>query len=136
MAKVTTGFVPRDRFSKAAESLQRIFDHTDIPFNLIVVDCNTPQLYRQQMEKVLKGRGNVKVIRTDRYLLTNEANNIVIQESKDDFLCIIENDIMVEKGWLSYLIAACEEHPADVAVPLIFERQSEFEKVHFDDRLG
>jgi hypothetical protein len=48
----------------------------------------------------------------------------------------MENDVLPESDWLSSLIAACEEHPADVAVPLLIERHGEFEKVHFDDRLG
>ncbi len=65
MKSVTIGVVPRERFSLAAESLQRIFDCTDLPFNLIVVDCNIPARYRQQMDEVLNGRSNVKVIRTN-----------------------------------------------------------------------
>lgn len=136
MSRVTIGFVPRDRFCEAAESLQRVFDHTHIPFNLIVVDCNIPEVFRQQMEAVLEDRDNVKVIRTDHYLLTNQAHNLIVQENEDEYLCLIENDILVEEGWLSHLVTACDEYPADVAVPLIIERQGEFEKIHFDDRLG
>lgn len=136
MSQVTIGFVPRDRFSKAAESLQRIFDHTLVPFSLIVVDCNIPERFRQEMEEVLRDRDNVKIIRTDHYLLTNQANNLILKENKDEYLCLIENDILPEENWLSYLITACEEHPADVAVPLIIERQESFDKIHFDDRLG
>ncbi|MGH7801487.1 MAG: hypothetical protein ACREOW_12835 [Thermodesulfobacteriota bacterium] len=71
MSTITIGFVARERFSVASECLQRIFDCTHIPFNLIVVDCNIPQVYWQQMEKVLRGRSNVRVIYTDRYLLPN-----------------------------------------------------------------
>ncbi|MGH7801486.1 MAG: glycosyltransferase family 2 protein [Thermodesulfobacteriota bacterium] len=134
LSTITIGFVPRERFSVASECLQRIFDCTRIPFNLMVVDCNIPQVYRQQMEKVLSGRSNVKVIRTDYYLLPNQAKNLVIQESTDDFICFPENDVLVDEGWLSYLIAACEEHPADVAVPLILERHGG--PVHFDHNLG
>ncbi|MDP8927082.1 MAG: glycosyltransferase [Actinomycetota bacterium] len=136
MRQVTIGFVPRDRFCKAAESLQRIFDHTDIPFTLVVVDCNIPERFRQPIQAVLEGRDNVRIIRTDRYLLSNEAHNLILRETEDEFLCLIENDILVEDKWLSHLIAACEEHPADVAVPILIERQEGFEKIHFDDRLG
>lgn len=136
MPDVTIGFAPRDRFCKAAESLERLFEVTREPFNLIVVDCNTPEVFRHQVEKVLKGRHNVRTIRTNDYLLTNQAHNLVIRDSDDEFLCLMENDILPEEGWLSHLIAACEEHPADVAVPLIIERQGGFEKIHFDDRLG
>ena len=119
MSDITIGFVPRERFSLAAEALQRIFDHTEQPFDMIVVDCNIPPVYRQEMDQVLEGRDNVRIIQRDRYLLPNQSKNLVVAEAKGEWLCMIENDVLVQDGWLSTLIAACEEHPADVAVPLI-----------------
>lgn len=136
MSTVTLGFFPREQFALAAESLQRIFDCTDIPFNLIVVDCNTPKVYWQQIEQVLKGRNNVKVIRSDRYLQANELRNLVIQEAKDDFLCFVENDVLVEEGWLSHLITACKEQSADVAVPRIIEGPLGTTSIHWDSNQG
>jgi hypothetical protein len=136
MSTVTIGFVPRERFSLAAEALQRIFEYTRIPFNLIVVDCNIPRVYWHEMERVLSGRKNVKVLRTNHYLLPNQSHNLVIRETKDDFVCLIENDVLVNEHWLSYLIAACEEHPADVAVPLILEGRKISSRVHFAEALG
>lgn len=135
MPTVTIGFSAREQFSLAAESLQRIFEYTRIPFNLIVVDCNTPKVYWQQIQQVLAGH-DVKVIHTDCYLMPNQAKNLVIQEAKDDFVCFIENDVLVEEGWLSRLISACEEHPADVAIPRIIEGPLGEAKVHWDPGLG
>ncbi len=88
MSTVTIGFSRREQFSLAAECLQRIFDYTYIPFNLIVVDGNTPKVYWQQMEQVLEGRSNVKILRADRYLMPNQAKNLVIQA---DFSRYVEN---------------------------------------------
>ncbi|MUG98010.1 glycosyltransferase [Scytonema sp. UIC 10036] len=138
MPTVTIGFFPREQFSLAAESLQRIFDCTHIPFNLIVIDCNTPEVYWKQIEQVLAGRSNVKVISKDYYLMPNQSRNLVLQESNsnDDFLCFIENDVLVEEDWLSYLIQACEEHPADVAIPRIIEGRLGATKIHWDPNLG
>ena len=136
MSDITIGFVPRERFSLAAEALQRIFDHTEQPFDMIVVDCNIPPVYRQEMNQVLEGRDNVRIIQRDRYLLPNQSKNLVVAEAKGEWLCMIENDVLVQDGWLSTLIAACEEHPADVAVPLIMEGPLGAGKVHFDDLLG
>lgn len=134
--RVTIGFTPRERFSLAGESLQRLFDCTEVPFRLIVVDANTPEPYRQQMQRVLDGRDNVEVIRTDGYLRPSESKNLVVAGAEGDYLCLIENDVLVQDGWLPRLIAACEEHPADVAVPLIIEGPLGSGKVHFDDLLG
>jgi hypothetical protein len=134
VSDVTIGFVPRDRFSIAARSLRSIYDRTHRPFQMIIVDCGIPDRYWREMEAVLRGRRNYEVVRVDRFLQTNEAHNLVIERNRSPFLCLIENDNLVHENWLQYLIAACEEHPADVAVPLIFERDDG--KVHFDDRLG
>jgi hypothetical protein len=136
MKSVTIGVVPRERFSLAAESLQRIFDCTDLPFNLIVVDCNIPARYRRQMDEVLNGRSNVKVIRTDEYMLPNRSRNLVINEARDEYVLLTENDVLVKDGWLTQLVAAIDEHPADVAVPLIIEGRIGKGRVHFDDLLG
>jgi hypothetical protein len=136
MSTVTLGFFPREQFSLAAESLRRIFEYTRIPFNLIVIDCNTPNVYWQQMEQVLQGRSNVTVIHTDYYLQPNQSKNLLIQAAKDDFLCLIENDVLVEEGWLSQLVTACEEEPADVAVPRIIEGPVGTTTIHCDNNLG
>jgi GT2 family glycosyltransferase len=138
MFKVVIGFTPRERFSLAAESLESIYENTDIPFHLIVVDCNIPKRYREQMDRVLKGKDNVTVIERDHYLLPNASRNLAIQATAPDadYLCLIENDCLVKKGWLTALIRACEEHPADVAVPLIIEGPLSSDRIHFDDRLG
>ncbi|BAY48729.1 putative glycosyl transferase [Scytonema sp. HK-05] len=133
---VTIGFIPREQFSLAAESLQRIFDYTHIPFKLIVVDCNTPKVYWQQIEQVLDGRSHVEVIHKNHYLTPNQCKNLVIQQAKDDFVCFIESDVIVEEGWLSQLMAACEEHPADVAIPRIIEGRLGETKLHWDPNLG
>ncbi|RPJ62139.1 MAG: glycosyltransferase [Acidobacteria bacterium] len=136
MSDLTIGFVPRDRFCKAAESLQFLYDHTRVPFNLVVVDCNIPERFRQEIERVFSGRPNVRVIRTDHYLLTHQAHNLVLGESRSEYLFLMENDNLIEEDCLARLIGACEEHPAEVAVPLIIEQQEDFRKIHFDDRLG
>jgi hypothetical protein len=136
MSQLTVGFVPRDRFCKAREALEALYANTSIPFELIIVDCSIPDRFRREMEQVLKGRDNVRTIRTDHYLLTHQALNLILPENRTEYLFLMENDVLVEEECLPRLIAACQEHPAGVAVPLIIEQQEEFKKIHFDDRLG
>jgi GT2 family glycosyltransferase len=136
MPRLTVGFVPRERFSLAAKSLESILEHTPKPYRLIVVDCNIPAVYRSEMDAVLSRFDDVQVIRRDHYLRPNQSKNLVIAEAKDDYLCLIENDVLVGEGWIDILMAACEEHPADVAVPLILEGPLKGGAVHFDELLG
>lgn len=136
MPEVTIGFVPRDRFCMAARSLASIFANTRIPFDMLVVDTAIPPVFRRQMDEVLAGRDNVRVIETGEHLLPHQSHNLVLREYRTPFLCLIENDNIVEPGWLEALVDACKEFPAGVAVPIIFERPSPSVKVHFDDRCG
>lgn len=136
MTTITIGLVPRERFSAAAETLRSIYQHTGMDFDLLIVDCAIPATYRRQMEEVLAGRDNARVLSVDHHLLPNQSRNLILQNSTTDYVCLIENDVLVSPGWLERLVVACEQSPADAAAPLILERLAEFEKVHFDDRLG
>ena len=136
MKNVSIGFVPRERFSSAPESLNSILQHTDTSSKLFIVDCQTPVAIWRQIEDLIRGRDNVKIIRSDSHLLPNQARNAVVREADSEFLCLIENENIVEAGWLETLRNACEQASADVAAPLLMEGRPGTSKVHFDDALG
>jgi len=141
---VTIGVIPRERFSLAAEAIRRIVEHTRVPYRLVVVDCNTPERYRSQIEQALPASVPVDVLRFDRYLLPNESRNQVVAATRreddkndghgasDEFVCLIDNDVLVEPGWLERLLAACDEESAGVARPAVLK----LGEIHFDCRLG
>jgi hypothetical protein len=133
---VTIGFVPRDRFCLASRALERLLDRTAKPFHLIVVDADIPAVFRDPLERLLEGMPDAMILRAGDAVSSNAARNLVIQKCRTDYLCLIENDVLVEEGWLEALVAACQEHPADVAAPLLLEPRGPADKVHFDDRLG
>ena len=86
---IAIGFVPRERFSLAPESLESILKHTDPSIEILIVDCDTPPAIWQSIEKVVRGRENVRVLHSDAHLLPNAARNVVVRESDAEFLCII-----------------------------------------------
>ncbi len=76
--KVTIGLIPRERFSLASEAIQTIYEHTTIPFDLVIVDCNIPEKYLAQINHVLLGRRNFQIIHSDHYLLPGQSRNLVL----------------------------------------------------------
>ena len=122
MSVITIGFFPRDRFSIAAESLQSIFDYTDVPFHLIIIDCGTPNLVSRQIETIIDGHENVTIIHEEQFIYPNASRNLVIPHVNTDYVCFIENDMLVEQGWASRLLSALEQNSAEVAVPRIMAR--------------
>jgi hypothetical protein len=136
MPSVTIGVIPTQRFSVSAQALRRLFACTPEPFELLVVDCATPEPYRTEIDGVLAGRAGTRVLRSGRYQFPNQSINQVVAASRTDFVCIIDNDVLVADGWLTRLLGACLEHPADMAVPLIREGLDGSGPFHFDVRLG
>lgn len=136
MKSVTIGFVPREKFYVAPEALERLLRHTRQSDTIVVVDCDTPAKYRGQIEDIIRGRDNVKIVRCDEPLLPNASRNLVIPECRDEFLCLIENDVLVDEGWLDRLLSSMEGMSADVAIPFIMEGRPGEAKPHFDDTMG
>ena len=130
---VTIGFTVRERYSQAAGALRALFENTkEIDYRLIIVDSLTPPRYLRQIEETVAGRDNVEFLRVNRYLLPNEARNLVVPMCDTDYLVFLENDCYVSPGWLTLLLDAIKRHNAGVAAPLLFEHA----KYHGDDLLG
>jgi Glycosyl transferase family 2 len=132
MPSLTIGVVPRERFCLTAETIRRIVANTSAPYRLIVVDAATPDRYRSQFERALPVDRSVQLLRFDRHLLPNESRNRIVAATEDEFLCLIDNDVLVEPGWLEPLVAACEAESAGVARPVVLKSGD----VHFDRGLG
>jgi hypothetical protein len=131
-ARATIGWFPRERFSAAAESLMSLLDNTP-PCRLIIVDCNTPKKYLDEIEAVLGDR-EAEIVSTGRYILPSAARNLVVGMAKTDYVALVENDVLFSPQWLEKLVAACEEFPADVASPLLYGGRGQRE--HYDNKLG
>jgi GT2 family glycosyltransferase len=127
-ARATIVVVPRERFSKAAESLESIYASTDTPFELVYVDGGSPRRLREWLAVQAEQRG-FRLLRFDRYLSPNEARNLGFAEVDTEYVVFIDNDVLVQKGWLARLIECADETEAAVVSPLICE--DGFDRVHF-----
>ncbi|NEP18633.1 MAG: glycosyltransferase family 2 protein, partial [Leptolyngbya sp. SIO4C1] len=72
---VTIVVVPRERFSYARASLESLYEHTQIPFNLIYVDGNSPGKLKSYLAEQAQSKG-FKLLQTDYYLYPNQARNL------------------------------------------------------------
>lgn len=128
--KVTIVVVPRERFSFAQQSLESIFAHTAVPFELVYVDGNSPQAtqhYLQQQSVI----DNFTLVRSEVYLTPNQARNLGLSYVKTPYVVFADNDIIVSPGWLQALLACAEETGADVVGPLMCQYEPIHQEVHF-----
>jgi hypothetical protein len=91
-----------------------------------------PERYRHEIETIVANTPHTEILHFDRYLLPNESRNRVIEASREEYVCLIDNDVLVEQGWLSALIDALEGESAGVARPYVIEGL----RPHFDPTLG
>jgi GT2 family glycosyltransferase len=127
---VTLVVVPRERFSYAQTSLESIYAHTQLPFNLVYVDGNSPRkLHRYLAEQALEK--GFKLIRTEHYLYPNQARNLGLQAVDTKYLVFVDNDVVVSPGWLEALVTCAEETDAAVVGPLMCQHEPVHAEVHF-----
>ncbi|WP_370623413.1 glycosyltransferase family 2 protein [cf. Phormidesmis sp. LEGE 11477] len=129
-AQVTIVVVPRERFSCTETSLQSIYEHTKIPFELVYVDGNSPPHIQKYLEEQAKER-QFNLIRTEYYLFPNQSRNIGLASVKTPYLVFLDNDVVVSSGWLEALLNCAEETGAAVVGPLMCQKEPIHEEIHF-----
>lgn len=127
---VTIVVVPRERFSYAKTSLESIYEHTQIPFNLVYIDGNSPKKLKQYLKEQSQLKG-FKLLRSDIYLYPNQARNLGLQHVDTKYLAFVDNDVVVSPGWLSALVRCAEETDATVVGPLMCQHDPIHQEVHF-----
>jgi GT2 family glycosyltransferase len=127
---VTLVVVPRERFSCAQASLESIYQHTTLPFDLVYIDGNSPAKVNRYLKTQAEEK-NFHLIHTDYYLYPNQARNLGIAQVKTKYLVFIDNDVIVSPDWLEALIQCAEETEAEVVGPLMCQNEPVHEIVHF-----
>jgi glycosyltransferase involved in cell wall biosynthesis len=120
--KVTLIITQRERFCFTQMSLESILADNSYPFDLIYVDGGSPNPIREYLQEKANQHDFMTVIRRDHYLKTNEARNLALPLTQDsDYIAFLDNDVIVERGWLKTLVNCAEEEQAALVAPLIFE---------------
>lgn len=126
--KVTLIVVPRERFSYTQKSLENIYQNTNLPFNLIYVDTNSPPQTKRYLE-IQAQEKNFHLIRVNCFLSPNQARNLALKSVDTEYVVYIDNDVLVKPGWLKALVNCADETGAWVVGPLCFEG-ADFNTIH------
>lgn len=126
---VTIVVVPRERFSYSQQSLESIYAETDYPFELVYVDGGSSPQLKAYLETQSREK-QFKLIRTEHFLSPNRARNIGIQAANGKYIVFVDNDVLVQKGWLHKLVDCAEETGATVVGTLTCIDSPVHEVVH------
>ncbi|MGJ3247642.1 MAG: glycosyltransferase family 2 protein [Elainellaceae cyanobacterium] len=123
--RVTLIVTQRERFSLTKPSLESILaDYAAYPFDLIYVDGNSPPHIAEYLREQSRHYNFITLIHRDRFLRSNEARNIALPYATNtDYVVFLDNDDIVEPGWLQPLVECAEEEHAGIVTPLILQGQ-------------
>ncbi len=108
---------PRERFSVTQRALQSIISNTCAPHHLVYVAGGVPAYVREYLTEACQ-RKNYELILRSEYLAPNVARNIGLERAATEYVVFIDNDVVVEPGWLEALVGCANETGADVVSPL------------------
>ena len=122
---VTLIVTQRERFSLTQPSFDSIAaDYDAYPFQLIYVDGNSPAHIAAYLQAQNHRYPWMTVIRQERYLRSNVARNLALPHAKNaDYIVFLDNDDIVEPGWLQTLVECAETEQAGIVTPLILQGQ-------------
>jgi glycosyltransferase involved in cell wall biosynthesis len=125
LPRVTIIVTQRERFSLTQTSLESILsDYLSYPFELIYVDGNSPPDIQEYLQTQADNYSFITLIRREHYLRSNTARNIALPLVKDaDYIVFVDNDDIVEPGWLRKLVDCAEAEDAAIVTPLILQGQ-------------
>ena len=130
---VGIAFIVREKFGWALAGLKRIYQFIDTPFTLYFIDCGYPPIVRKEIDAFLADQTNVVYVTSERFLLPNESLNLVIPWLQEHYLCIIQNDVLIEPGYMRALLATFDEHHCDIVWPMTFDLQDGRREPHRDE---
>jgi GT2 family glycosyltransferase len=116
-ARATIGFVPRESFSQTERSLETIYARTEGQFELVCIDGGSPPVVKQYLEHASREKG-FALVRTDEFLIPNQARNLVLDHVNTEYVVFVDNDILVAPGWLDALVRCADETGAWAVGPL------------------
>lgn len=126
---VTIIVVPRERFQFAQESLESLYGTTDVAFDLIYVDNNSPHALRQYLTAQAQEKG-FRIVRSNRYLSPNAARNFGLQYVTSRYVVFVDNDVIFAPGWLEALVNCAQETSATVVGSLVCQYRPLHQTIH------
>jgi GT2 family glycosyltransferase len=125
----TVVVVSRDRWSLAPSTLERLLARTDPRHPVVVVDGRAPRHVATVFDS-WAASGRIRVARRARHLGGNEARNIGADGVRTEWIAFVENDVVLNPGWLEDLLQQGAVHDAASVYPAYLWRGGDDPIVH------
>lgn len=115
--RVTVVVTQRERMSLTERSLESVLSDRSEPFELIYVAGGTRDDLRHYLE-AKSAEAQFRLLQQTDWLWPNVARNLAMAHVTTEYVVFIDNDVLVEKGWLQRLVSAADETGAALVGPL------------------
>lgn len=113
----TVVIVPRETFSTTIASVENVLESLAPTVPVVVVDCGYPREIHERLEAIAQRRP-FTLVTANRFISPNQARNLGQREVATKYVSFVDNDVLVEPGWLAHLEACAEETGAWGVGPL------------------
>lgn len=121
MNRATIIITPRDRYTGIKQCVETVYDCTQEPIDLLVLDLGYPSRLLAETRQALAGHPNAEIVPLGR-IIPMEAFARVRERIGTPYTVFLDNDSRVTPGWLPPLLQAAEAGAA-VVTPLTLERE-------------
>src|SRR5262245_16768657 len=125
----TIAIVPHEKFSLMRRSLESVLANTPEPHRIVFVDGGSHRSVAGYLTDQAR-RHDFTLVRTDYFLRPNEARNLGLRYSRTEFVAFVDNDVVVDPGWLAPLERCARGTGAAVVSPLCCIGAREHASVH------
>lgn len=92
------------------DCIESIFKNTDGSYRLIIIDNASGEETKKYLEELARENPSVLLVRNNENTGFVKAMNQGMSLSKAPYICLLNNDTLVMKGWLKTMIDIAEAH--------------------------
>jgi GT2 family glycosyltransferase len=115
--RTTVVVAAREQFRVTRRALESLFEHTTLPYHLVYVDGGSGAATQRYLRLRARQRG-FRLLRTEHHLSPMEARKHALAHVDTEYVCFIDNDVLVTPGWLERLVECADETGAWAVGPL------------------
>ena len=123
--RVTIIMVASEDYTSFPKAIDRLYEHTDYPFDLIVVEGQAPHAVQMALEKRVKLYKNMRILYTHHAPLLSEAYNVALAHARTPLVFFTDNRLIAEKGWLAEIVRTQKLYNCDILAPQITDAEAE-----------
>lgn len=115
--RVTIVMTARERHALTEVAIDSIVRNTAGPYRFIYADVQSPGGLRERLGERAR-EWNLEVVRVDGDEWPNHVRRRLAAMIDTDYVVYIDNDVVVEPGWLDAMVACADDTGAGIVAPL------------------